>query len=246
MRRPHAKRYLGMTAPQLFVLGIILLVLCCIFVGGYSYLNSIVAAAYQLPNLPGVNETPSLTPIPSATPRPTITPSPTATTYASLIPSGWQQFLSTTTPLMEIWLPPNYIVATDMIDTIPVYVIEDGQSALALKDITASPYMLYTSFEVVSRPVFGANLDAMLDAQFGTLMQQGRLLERDEFKIGIYSARKMVVDINLGGTEAGLVFYSVQVGKNIWYISFATPFNELSSRISTFDQTARTFRIVEP
>ena len=252
MSRPRAKRYLGMTIPQLGVLGVLGLCICSIFVGGFWWLNSMVAAAYEAP-VPG----PVVTPLPTSTPLPTVTPfptpSPTPITYESLIPAGWKQFTSAAAPGMEVWLPSSYVPQTeaDRKNAIQIPGTEEGEeivSILLLKDVTPSPYLILTTFELVTRPVFDSDLDQMIDDQFGTLMRTGRLLERDPFvfETEAYPARRLILDINVSGVDAGLMVYVVQMGNDLYYLGFGTPFNELYARLPVFDQIAQTFRIVTP
>jgi hypothetical protein len=250
MNRPRAQRILGMTIPQLLILGCLTLSIICTFVGGYWALNTVVASAYAIPILPGLNATP----LPTSTPAPTATllptASPTPITYESLIPAGWKQFKSETAPGMEIWLPPSYILQTeqDQKTSIPILQGADDEALrtiLLLKDTTSSPYLIFTTFEMDTRTVFASDLEAMIDAEFGTLMRSGRLSERDvfEFVIGDTPARRLIFDINVSGVNGGLAIYVVQVGQDVWYLSFATAFNELYTRLPVFDQIAQTFRV---
>jgi hypothetical protein len=246
MSRQRAKRILGMTIPQWTVLGALALSICCIFVGGYYWLNSMVAAAYAVPDLPMVD----VTPLPSATSLPTETPLPTASptpiTYRSLVPDGWRRYRSDVAPGMEIWLPSTYANQTEKMQqgSTPVY---DNEAAkvMALWDPTPSPYMLFTTFEASVRPTFASSLDEMIDTDFSTLMRTGRLLERDEFEFQLenYPARRLVFDVTVNGVNAGFAVYVVQVGRDLYYLIFATPFNELYTRLPDFDKTIQTFRI---
>lgn len=252
MSRARTQRYLGMTIPQWGTLAGMGLCLCCVLAGGYWWLNARVASAYVAPVITAVNITPlpTLTPTPTETPFPT--PSPTPITYESLIPAGWKQFTSSAAPGLEIWLPPSYVPKTEKEkkDSIKLLASEGEtiDSILDLRDSTSSPYLIYTSFELATRPIFAADLDEMADAEFGIYMRLGRLLERDLFEFAImpYPARRLVFDINVSGVNAGLVVYVVQVGGDLYYLGFATPFNETYTRLPDFDRAAQTFRIVRP
>ncbi len=252
MSRARAQRYLGMTIPQLGTLGILAACLCCTVVGGYWWLNSRVAAAYAVPDLPGVNLTPLPTFTPTPTETPTPTPSPTPVTYESLIPAGWKQFKSADAPGLEIWLPPSYAQQTEKEKKEAIKILgsegEEIKTLLSLKDSTPSPYLVFTTFEIAARPIFAADLDEMVDAEFGTYMRLGRLLGRDHFVFQTvsYPARRLVFDINVSGIDAGLVVYVVQVGGDLYYLGFAMPFNETYARLPDFDRAAQTFRIVPP
>ncbi|HSQ39511.1 MAG TPA: hypothetical protein VLM78_05075 [Anaerolineales bacterium] len=248
MSRPRAKRILGMTVPQWTVLGVLVLFICCVVVGGFWWLNSMVAAAYAVPDSPALDVTPlpTFTPLPTATLSPV--PSPTPILYESLIPAGWNLFKPATAPGMEIWLPPSYISQTEKEKetSSPVYDVEAARSIMALKDTTPSPYLIFTTLDVSVRPTFANSLDEMIDSDFGALMRTGRLLERDSFvfETESYPARRLIFDINVNGTNAGVAVYVLQVGKNLYYLGFVTAFNELYTRLPAFDQAIQTFRIV--
>lgn len=251
MSRARKKRYLGMTVPQWLVLGVLGLLICCTVVGGFWWLNSMVTSAYTVPNLPVVD----VTPLPTSTPLPTetIVPTPSATpiSYESLIPAGWKLFPSDAAPGMETWLPSSYVPQTEQdkktaIPILPGTEDEALRTVLLLKDTTPSPYLILTTLEVVTRPVLGGTLDQMIDDQFGVLMRTSHLLERDifDFQTNANPARRLIFDVNTNGVEVGLAIYVVQVGNNLYYLGFATPFNELYTRLPGFDQIAQTFRFV--
>lgn len=253
MNRSRAKRILGMTVPQLLILGGLLLCICCTVYGGYWALNWMAASAYKIPNLPGLNGTPATprpTAVPSATPIPSITPSPTPITYESLVPGDWHTYTSVSDPGLEIWFPPSYVLQSEeehakSIPILPGADKEALRTILLLKDTTLSPYMIFTTFEMKARPLLANDLEKTIDADFRTLMRSARLLERDvfEFKVGDAPARRLMFDINVGGVNAGLVIYPVLVGNDVWYLGFATAFNELYDRLPLFDQIAQTFRV---
>ncbi len=250
MNRPRAKRILGMTSPQWLVLGILLLLLCAILVGGYSWLNSRVAGAYVVPQL----DLPMYTPPPTSTALPTATipPTPTSTpiTYESLVPAGWKQFQLRSGSNLEIWFPESYgeLTADDLKKFKPLFEgQQDGKakSLLVLKDTTPSSYLVITSFELWTRPLVGSDLDAVIDTQLGSLLREGRLLERGDFvfKLGEHPARRLVFDININGMNAGLAVYVVQSGRDLYFLGFATAFNDLYARLPAFDQVIQTFHI---
>lgn len=252
MSRARKQRYLGMSIPQWGALAALGLCLCCVLVGGYWWLNARVASAYVAPVITAVNITPlpTFTPTPTETPFPT--PSPTPITYESLIPAGWKRFTSSAVPGLEVWLPPSYIAQTEKEKKEAIKLLgSDGEtidSLLVLRDSTSSPYLVNTTFELAARPIFAADLDEMVDAEFGIYMRMGRLLERGsfEFVTAPYPARRLIFDINVSGIDAGLVLYVVQVGGDLYYLGFATPFNETYTRLPDFDRAVQTFRIVTP
>ena len=100
------KRVLGMTVAQLAILGCLAFVACGTIAGGLFFVSGSTSGG-------GISLFPS--PAPSSTPQPTFTPyltetptpTPTATLipYEELIPSGWNQY---TTTSVELWLPPQF------------------------------------------------------------------------------------------------------------------------------------------
>jgi hypothetical protein len=253
MSKSRAKRYLGMTIPQMGVLGVMGLCLCGIFVGGYSWLNSMVAAAYVVPVQ---NFTPTPLPptsLPTETPLPT--PSPTPITYESLIPAGWKPFKSDAAPGMEVWFPPSYesltenLMQDENMKHIPFSEVEgqDGiRSILRLVDMMRSSYTLYTTCVMSTQPLPAADLDKTIDLKFADMMVTTTLIERGNFEIGNYPARKLVLDITRNGVNAGMVAYLIQENVTVWYLAFTTPYNELYTRMPDFDRIAQTFRLVAP
>ena len=248
MSGQRAQRILGMTVPQWTVLGGLFLLVCCIVVSGYWWLSSMVASAYEAPDLPLMDMTPlpTLTPQPTETLVPTLTPTPIS--YQSLIPPDWKWFKPEAAPGMEIWLPSTYVHQTEKERqaSTPIYDIEAARPIMALKDTTKSPYLVFTTFEASVRPVFANNLDEMIDTEFGALMRSGRLLERHEFIFiaADYPARRLIIDITVNGVNAGMAIYVVQVRGDLYYLGFVTAFNELYTRLPVFDQTMQTFRVV--
>jgi len=251
MSRSHAKRILGLTNPQWMVLGILLLFLCVTVIGGFWWLNSMVAKAYIVPemNLPEVTLPPALTALPTVTLL--STPSPTPITYESLIPAGWKRFRPASAHNIEIWVPESYIGQTDGVPkkAVNIFNMDEDEALdmlLRLRDTAPGKYSLITTFELAKRPVVGSDLDAMIDTQFGTLMRSGRLLERGKFvfKIGNVPARRLIFDININGLDAGFAIYVVQDGIDLYLLGFATAFNDLYTRLPAFDESIQTFRIV--
>lgn len=248
MSRSRAKRILGMTIPQWGVLGVLFLLIVCILAGGFWWLNSMVARAYESPVLPTLAVTPRSTSTTVVTAVVTSSPTPTPISYESLIPTGWRRFTPSAAPGLQIWLPSSYDAQNEKMKqaTTPIYDAEGARPIMALWDSTPSPYMIFTTFEVVSRPASLNDLDKMFDDQFGDLIGAGRLLERDDFEFIAeeYAARRAIIDITINGVNAGLAIYTVHVRGDVYYLGFATAFNELYAQLPVYDQIMQTFRIV--
>jgi hypothetical protein len=248
MNRSRAKRILGMNLIQWLVLGGLLLCGCLIAAGGYWGLMQMAASANAIPGV--TPDTPRPPATPTETPIPTITPTPTPITYESLIPAGWKRFRSESIPLIEIWLPSSYARQTEADQKKAIPILQGKSEAgihtiLLLKDTTASPYLFLTTLEVTNRSLRPEGLDATINADLGELKREGRLLEQRDFEFAVqsYPARRLLYDINVGSVNAGLAVYAVQVGGDLWYLGFATAFNELYVRLPDFDRAVQTFRL---
>ena len=239
-----------MSVNQLIVLGVLIVLICCVLAGGLGLLNYMVTTVYA-PVAPADVTLP--TPLPSATPGPTLpptqTPTPTEIPYELLIPQGWKQFTSPDAPGMEFWLPGGYKSLTgkekDKNSPVSMYGpnADDMKAVLVMVDSKESALLLYTNAYVTTMPMRGTNLDEAIDSVFGSMMRTGRLIERKDFEIIGFQGQKLVFDINANGINAGVVIYIFQRGQELWQFGFITPYNELFVRMEEFDTSARTFRL---
>ncbi len=245
MRRRRSKRWMGMTPLQIGVLGGMMAGWCLVLAGGWWWMNSIVAAAYAVPESLRMALTPSPTAIlPTMTPLPLPTPmaSPTPIPYESLIPAGWKQFSAQG---VEIWLPPTYALQTDK-DKPVVQVLgenPDWKTVLQVKDTVAGPYVVATTLKVVVRTLTMATLEEMVDEDLFLYTIRYQLQEHRPFvfQVSGYPARRLLFGLS-GGTNLALVLYAVQVEREVYYLGFVTPYNELFSRLPDFDRAIQTFR----
>jgi hypothetical protein len=251
-QRPRAKRrYLGMTVNQLLILAGLVMMICCVFVGGYAFLQYLVTTKYA-PADPGLVTLP--TPLPSATPGPTEpptqTPTPTAIPYESLIPQGWKQFTSADAPGMEFWLPSGYKVLTgkdkDKNSPVPLYGpnVDEMKAVMVMADTQSSTLLLHTNAFVTLLPMRGSTLNEAVDIVFGQLLRTGQLIERKDFPLLGFAAQKLTIDLNANGVDAALVVYIFQRDQELWQFGFLTPYNELFDRNADFDLAAGTFRLL--
>ena len=250
-QRPRAKRYLGMTVNQLLVLGGLVVAICCVFAAGLGLLNYMVGTVYA-PAVPADITLP--TPLPSATAGPTepptLTPTPTSIPYELRIPQGWKQFTSPDAPGMEVWLSATYKSLTgkdkDKSSPAPLYGanVDDMKVLMVMADSKESALLLYTNAFVTVLPMRGNTLDEAIDPVFGQMMRTGRLIEKKDFELIGFPAKKLVFDINANGIDAGIVIYVFQRGRELWQFGFITPYNELFARMDEFDASARTLRLL--
>lgn len=239
-----------MSVNQLIVLGVLIVMVCCVLAGGLSLLNYMAATVYA-PALPADITLP--TPLPSATAGPTEPPTqtsmPTELPYEAFIPQGWKQLTLPDVPGMEFWLPVGYKSLTgkekDQNSPAPMYGpnVDDMKVLMVLVDSKESALLLYTNAYVTTMPMRGANLDEAIDSVFGSLMRTGRMIEQKPFNVFGFTGQKLTFDINANGINAGVVVYVFQRGQEFWQYGFITPYNELFTRMEEFDTSARTFRL---
>ncbi|MBV6396316.1 MAG: hypothetical protein HFACDABA_01914 [Anaerolineales bacterium] len=246
--RPRAKRFLGMTANQLILLGGILVFLCCVLAGGMGLLNLLVGTVYA-PVMSSIDlPTPPASPTAAPTLPPTGTPAPTEIPYEALIPPDWKQFTLPEAPGMEFWLPGTYKTLSgkekDNSSPAPLYGpnVDDMKMLMVLVDSKESMLLLYTNAFVSVVPMRG-DFDETMDVVFGALLRRGRPVEQREIEVSGLPAQKLVIDINFNGVNAGIVVYTFQRGGELWQFGFITPYNELFARMEEFDAAARTFRL---
>ena len=258
MSRKRAKRYLGMTVIQLLILSCLALVACGTLAGGFVYLSGATGGG-------GFSVFPS--PVPSSTPEPTFTPYltetptlvPTATLipYESLIPSGWDQY---TTATIELWVPPQLQpvdveverqariefykdlgyadLARDLEMNPPAYVFWFKQS-----EPGTSPYPANITLE--SLLMNADSLDTFLDQRFANLPQEFIVVNRQEFQVGGYAARKVTLEVNLSDVYIGMVQYAIFDRTNVWMITCSSYFNDFYTWLPEFDKVAHTFRRID-
>jgi len=246
--RPRAKRFIGMTANQLIMLGGMTVFLCCVLAGGMGLLNLLVGTVYAPAATSLDLPTPPASPTAAPALPPTQTPAPTEIPYEALIPQGWKQFTLPEAPGMEFWLPGTYKVLSgkekDNSSPAPLYGpnMDDMKMLMVLVDSQESMLLLYTN-AFVSAVSMRGDFDEMMDLVFGPMSRKGRLIERRETEVSGLPAQKLVFDINVNGVNAGIVVYAFQRGGELWQFGFITPYNELFARMDEFDAASRVFRL---
>ena len=257
MSSKQANRYFGMTIAQLAILGCLGLVACGTIAGGLLFVNGSTGGGLSLFPSP----VPSSTPQPTFTPYLTETPAPTPTVtlipYEELIPSGWNQY---TTTSIELWLPPQFNpinveqehqnridlykklgyddVAKELEETPPAYVfwfeVSEPSTTLYSTNITIGPDLMDAE-----------NLDTYLDQEYAGGPQEFVVVNRQEFVVGNYEARRWLLEANLNNIYIGVAQYAIFDGTNVWIINCGSHFNEFYSWLPEFDKIARTFRLID-
>jgi hypothetical protein len=258
MKTKRAKRYLGMTVLQLVILGCLAFIACGMIAGGLAFVSgSAGGGGFSLIPSPAPSITPAPTFTPYLTETPTLTPTPTLVPYEDLIPSGWKQYTTTT---IEMWLPPQFEpvdIGQERQNRIDLYK-ELGYEDIA-KELEVNPPAYVFWFEV-SEPdknlyitnitigpelMTAANLDLYLKQQDADTPQEFIVVNRQEFPVAYYEARRTLIEANLSNVYIGVAQYAIYDGVIVWIINCGSSFNEFYTWLPEFDKIARTFRLID-
>jgi hypothetical protein len=256
MSRKREKRYFGMTIAQLLILSCLACMVCGTLAGGFAFVSGATGGS-------GFSIFPS--PLPSSTPEPTFTPylietptlvpTPSLIPYEELIPSGWEQYTTTT---IELWVPPQFQpvdveqerkariefykdlgydeVARDLEDNPPTYVFwfeKTGPgTSLYAPNITVEPLLMTAG-----------NLDEFLEQEYKSGPQEFIIVNRQEFQVGNYEARRIQLEANISNIYIGVAQYAIFDGVNVWIINCGSHFNDFYTLLPEFDKVAHTFRV---
>ena len=257
MSRKRAKRYFGMTVVQLLVLGCLAFVVCGTLAGGFVFVSrSTGGGGFSIFPSAVPSSTPEPTFTPYLTETPVSTPVPTLIPYKELIPSGWNQY---TTATIELWVPPQFQlvdveqeqqariefykdlgyedVARSLEENPPAYVFwfkeTESSTTLYTANITVEPSLMTVG-----------NLDEFLDREYESGPQEFIIVNRQEFQVGNYRARRVLLEANLSNIYIGVAQYAIFDGVNVWVISCGSHFNNFYTWLPEFDKMARTFRMI--
>jgi hypothetical protein len=229
------KKYLGMTVRQLGVLGglagLAFLLFCIV---GWLVIGRGIGVAQAVPPTPS--------PFASATlivhPTQTSTPAPTPLPYETLIPIGWVQYKS---PLYEFWLPAGYK------DAQPEHLVT-GLGNKPIVDLavrgsytTKSPNKIYVT--VAYEPMTANSFDEFLNQRITAL---GPVVsERSRVDLNTIPAMRLVFTGRTGSnTDINELTYVILDGTTVWYVQYTAELTEFYNLLTTFEASARTFRMV--
>ena len=257
MSRKRANRYFGMTIVQLLILTCLVFAVCGMLVGGIVFVNgSTGGGGFSVFPSPVPTSTSKPTSTPFLTETPTLVPTPTLIPYESLIPSGWDQH---TTATIELWVPPQFQpvdveqerqariklyeelgyedVARSLEENPPAYVFwfeqtEPGETLYAA-NITVEPTLMTAG-----------SLDEFLDQKYASEPQEFVVVNRQDFLVGEYEARRVLLEANLSNVYIGAAQYAIFDGVNVWIINCGSNFNDFYTWLPEFDKVARTFRVI--
>ena len=224
------RKYLGMTLQQIGILGglalIVLILLCAI---SLLFLrrgtNGLFARAPQ--STPTIPATATMIVIPTSTPTETPTPVP----YEQLIPTGWKQFK---TKLVEIWLPPEFKNAK-----------KNPDEELAASNPISKTTLTNVRVNVGYEPLTGDSIDAYLDDKLSKFDSSMRLVERRKVFLNSTEAIRMVIEGHVKTWDVNELVYIIPDGDTVWSVVYFAEINDFYEMLPTFEQSAKTFRIVK-
>jgi len=229
-------KHFGMTPSQIGILAGLAGVACLLFglVGWFVLRGNFNLFARAPQNTPVPQSTP--TPFVLSTLAPTETPTPIP--YEMLIPDGWMQFK---TGLVEIWLPADFKLGDSKLFG------DSANSALrelimtgATSKSALSPMLVMVSYE----PLPAGSLDAHLDSEIASFPADIRVAERRKVTINSVEVVRFVFETQSNNIDVNDLAYVFLDGNTIWYVEYVAQINEFYEMLATFEQSARTFRIV--
>jgi len=257
MSTKRAKRYFGMTIAQLLILSCLAIVACGTIAGGFVFFSGATGGGFSIFPSPEPTSTPQPTFTPYLTETPTLMLTATLIPYEELIPPGWDQY---TTATIELWVPPQFQlvdveqkrqdriefykdlgydeIARKLEENPPAYVFwfkkSEPGTTLYAANITVAP-MLMTA----------GNLDEFLDQEYESGPQEFIVVNRQDFQVGNYEARRVLLEANLSNIYIGVAQYAIFDGVNIWIIDCGSHFNDFYTWLPEFDKVARTFHVLD-
>lgn len=219
------RKYFGMTIQQIGILVGLAVTACVLFaVVGWLALRGGFRQA-PVPTLP-----PQMTATPYVIPTVTATATLTPVPYEQLIPEGWTQHK---TELVELWLPANFKPTTADVD-----------EELALTGSNPKTSLYKMNVIVTYEPLGTDTLDAYIDNSLLTLDPALRVVERRKVSVNATDAVRMVLEGRVEGIDVNELVYVFQDGSTAWAVLYTAQINEFYAMLPTFEQSAKTFRIV--
>ncbi|HMS00080.1 MAG TPA: hypothetical protein PKK96_02880 [Anaerolineales bacterium] len=235
------RKYLGMTIPQLGVLGALagtlVLILC---VAGYFIFTGGVTSRAPQPVAPTlVIPTATLVAPPTSTP----TLAPTAIPYEQLIPQGWKQ---QKTANIEIWLPSDYRQTT-----VKDLVFLDKQISVELTlSRTPTKTSLYHLYVIIARePLRGDSVISHLESSptdMPAAPTTFRVVEERNVLLNTTPAVRLLVEgKSTDNVDVNTLVYVFLEDDTVWYVEYWTQINEFYNQLETFEKSILTFRLVK-
>ncbi len=224
------RKYFGMTMQQLGILIGLAIVVCLLFgVTGFFILRrGLSGLQSQAPAIPPTMQM-TATPfaLPTLTPTETLTPVP----YEQLIPTGWAQFK---TALVEIWLPPAFKSTK-----------KDADEELAALSSNSKNSLYKMRVGVSFEPLVEDSLDAYIDSRIAKMDPSIRVVDRRKVSINSTNAVRILIEGRIQTVDVNELVYIFQDGGTAWAVTYVAQINEFYDMLPTFEQSAKTFRIVK-
>lgn len=170
---------------------------------------------------------PTNKPLPSSTP---VLPTPTftATTYASLIPEGWNQYKY---DKVEMWMPADFIKKSS----------KDALVYAENKNESGNGFIV--SVGLTRDTPAETDLDDYIQKGLVQFTPDTTFLEKKKFQVGSYEAIRMKMQAIINNIPMGEAIYFIKDGGNIWIVGTISHYDEFHKWLPIFDQIVRTFRI---
>lgn len=231
------RNYFGMTPTQIGILAALVGIVCLLF----GLTGWLVLRGRFNPFAAGVQNTPISQSTPTPFVMPTLLPTgtPTSVPYELLVPEGWAQF---ETGLVEIWLPAEFKQGDpssfrDSAD------LATPELFMREADSTSSLYQMLVM--VSYEPLTADSLDTYLDSEITKLPSAIRVAERRKVFVNSTEVVRFVFEIRSDNNiEINDMAYVFLDGSTVWYVEYVAQINEFYERLSTFEQSVKTFRIV--
>lgn len=220
------RKILGMTLIQIGVLIGLGAAACCLFaIAGWLVMNGGLQPATMDAPVPQMTAT--LLEIPTVTSTATPAPIP----YEQLIPEGWRQHK---TALMEIWLPSNFKETA-----------KDSNQELRLTGSASKTSLYKMNVIVFHDPLGDDTLDTYIDNRLLTIDPTARVVERRAVSLNGAEAVRLVFELRVETVDINELAYVIQYGDTAWAVTYTAQINEFYEMLPMFEQSAKTFRIVQ-
>lgn len=219
------RKVLGMTTAQIGILVGLGAAACILFAfTGWLVMRGGFQPAPVVTAVPQITSTPFLL----STLAPTVTS--TVIPYEQLIPEGWEQHK---TALVEVWLPADFKVSS-----------LDVNEELALTRFDSKTSLYKMNVIVTYEPLTADSLDAHIDNTFPQLEPSLRVVERRDVSLNATDAVRLVLEGRVDGIDVNELIYMIQDGGTAWAVLYIAQISEFYEMLPTFEQSAKTFRII--
>jgi hypothetical protein len=231
------RNYFGMTRTQIGILAGLAGIACLLFglAGWFVFRGNLNPFASEKKKKTNTQSTPT----PFMMPTLALTGTPTAVPYDLLIPDGWVQFK---TGLVEIWLPAEFKQADPgtFLDSPDLAMPE-----LFMREATSSSSLYQMLVMISYEPLTADSLDVYLDTEIAKLPSSIRVAEKRKVLVNSTEVTRFVFETRTQNQiDVNDMAYVFLDGSTVWYVEYVAQINEFYEKLSTFEQSVKTFRIV--